>query len=124
MIPDQAMRTRLKLKPGQKGTKSLVEQYGDKLVCVRYRYDEEQEKRYKTIELIVDEIKWRPKPKLIPGDTIVGIHIKWGEKEIAHRVKQAGGKWHPQKRVWEIRYDRAVELGLVRKNETRRGIYI
>jgi hypothetical protein len=28
----------LHLKPGQKGTKHLVEQYGDRLVCVRYRY--------------------------------------------------------------------------------------
>lgn len=30
------MGTRLKLKPGQKGTKALVEKYGDALVCVRY----------------------------------------------------------------------------------------
>jgi hypothetical protein len=32
--------TRLKLKPDQKGTKLLVEKYGDSLLCVRYRYDE------------------------------------------------------------------------------------
>jgi hypothetical protein len=31
------MKTRVKLKPGQKGTKKLVERYGDALVCVRYR---------------------------------------------------------------------------------------
>ena len=34
------MEARLKLKPGQNGTKRLVEKYGDALVCVRYRYDE------------------------------------------------------------------------------------
>jgi hypothetical protein len=34
------MITRLKLKPGQKGTKSLLEKFGDSLVCVRYRNDE------------------------------------------------------------------------------------
>jgi hypothetical protein len=33
-----ASRVRLHLKPGQKGTKQLP-QYGDRLICVRYRYD-------------------------------------------------------------------------------------
>ena len=33
------MKARVTLKPGQKGTKKLVERYGDALVCVRYRYD-------------------------------------------------------------------------------------
>jgi hypothetical protein len=33
------MITRLKLKPRQKGTKKLLSEYGDALVCVRYRYD-------------------------------------------------------------------------------------
>jgi len=46
--------TRLKLKPGQKGTKALVEKYGDDLVCVRYRYDETSRTRIKTVELIVE----------------------------------------------------------------------
>jgi hypothetical protein len=35
------MQARSKLmKPGQKGTRKLVELYGSRLVCVRYRYDE------------------------------------------------------------------------------------
>jgi hypothetical protein len=33
------MITRLKLKPGQKGTKKMAAEYGDTLGCVRYRYD-------------------------------------------------------------------------------------
>jgi hypothetical protein len=49
------MRVRLKLKPGQRGTKNLVNQYGDRLICVRYRYDEKTKKRYTTVELIVAE---------------------------------------------------------------------
>jgi len=31
---------RLILRPGQNGTKKLLEKYGDRLVSVRYRYDE------------------------------------------------------------------------------------
>ncbi len=42
------LRVRLHLKPGQKGTKQLVTQYGDRLVCVRYRYDAQRKKRLKT----------------------------------------------------------------------------
>ena len=44
------MRTRLHLKPGQKGTKQLLAQYGDRLVCVRYRYDAQRKKRFKMLD--------------------------------------------------------------------------
>jgi hypothetical protein len=27
-------------------------------------------------------------------------------------VKRAGGTWNPDRKVWELRYDRAVALGL------------
>jgi len=49
------MRTSQHLKPGRKGTKQLLTQYGDRLVCVRYRHDAQQKKRFKTVELIVAE---------------------------------------------------------------------
>jgi hypothetical protein len=54
------MKVKSTLAPGRKGTKQLTEQYGDQLVCVRYRYDEVKQKRYKTVELIVDEQDWTP----------------------------------------------------------------
>jgi hypothetical protein len=57
------MRTRLHLKPGQRGTKRLSEKYGEQLVCVRYRYDDATKKRYKTVELIVDVAEWAPRQK-------------------------------------------------------------
>jgi hypothetical protein len=34
------MRTRLILKPGQRGAKKLTEKYGDTLLFVRFKYDE------------------------------------------------------------------------------------
>lgn len=33
------MKIRTVIKPGQRGTKSLVKEYGNQLICVRYRYD-------------------------------------------------------------------------------------
>lgn len=65
------MEVKVTLKPGQNGTKHLVEHYGDQLVCVRYRYDKVKRKRYKTIELIIDEQAWiegyRMPPTLYPA---------------------------------------------------------
>ena len=55
-------RVRLHLKPGQKGTKQLLAQYGDRLICVRYRYDAQRKKRFKTVELLVAERDWEPPP--------------------------------------------------------------
>ena len=54
--PRKMMRTRLKLRPGMRGTKKLVTTYGDRPVCARYWYDSERGKQYKTVELIVVEL--------------------------------------------------------------------
>jgi len=105
------MRTGLNLKPGDKGTRRLVAEYGERLVCVRYRYDEERKRRIKTVELIVEEIDWEPPTRLKP-DTVVGVRVRWGEAELAGRVRRAGGKWNRDTRLWELRYERAVELEL------------
>src|SRR5213594_817513 len=106
------MRTRLHLKPGQKGTKELLAQYGDRLVCVRYRYDTQRKKRFKTVELIVVERDWEPPAPRFTADTIVGVRIGFAEVDIRERVKQAGGKWNRSRKVWELRYDQVVALTL------------
>ena len=57
------MRTFSHLKPGQKGTKQLLTQYGNRLVCVRYRYDVQRKKRFKTVKVITAEREWElPSP--------------------------------------------------------------
>src|SRR3989337_4595328 len=48
--------------PGQRGTRKQVAAYGDRLICIRYRYDAEKKKRYKTAELIIEETAWTPPP--------------------------------------------------------------
>ncbi|MGE0825878.1 MAG: hypothetical protein AB7G75_09705 [Candidatus Binatia bacterium] len=47
------MRTCLTLQPYQGGAKQLQALYGDRLVRVPYRYDEQRKKRIKTVGLIV-----------------------------------------------------------------------
>ena len=108
-------RVRLHLKPGQKGTKQLLAQYGDRLICVRYRYDAQRKKRFKTVELLVAERDWEPpRPRFAP-DQIVGIRVAFADVAVRDQVKQAGGTWNPERRVWQLRYARVVALGLNRR---------
>ena len=124
------MQTRRTLTPGQKGTKKLREQYGAKLIYVRYRCDAVRHRRYKTVELIVEEAPWTPPTKLA-GETIVGLRVTFQEVELQRRVKRAGGKWNPELRLWEMRYEQAVALGLedrierpkVSISRNQRGVY-
>jgi hypothetical protein len=89
------MRTLLHLKPGQKGTKQLLTQYGDRLVCVRYRYDAQRKRRFKTVELIVAEREWEPPPPRFAADTIVEVHVGFTEVEMRDQVKQGVGSGIP-----------------------------
>ena len=54
------MTAHLTLKPDQNDSKYLVDQYGDRLLYIRYRYDAEKRKRCKTVEIIVEEATWEP----------------------------------------------------------------
>jgi hypothetical protein len=100
------------LQPGQPGTKKLVERYGDNLVCVRYRYDEENGTILKTIEIIIDKRPRQTEAKMIPKNKIMNIRISIDEIESRKRVKSAGGKWDPQRQVWQLSYEKVTELGL------------
>jgi hypothetical protein len=106
------MRVRRTLTPGQKGTKKLLRQYGSQLVCVRYRYDVERRLRFKTVELIIEQVPWSPTSTRIAGTTLVGVRVGAKEVELQRQVKQAGGRWNPTERVWEMPYGRGIALGL------------
>ena len=70
------MKTRLVLKPGQRGTKKLTEKYGDSLVCVRFRYDTMLRQRLKTVELIVERTAWGPPAPRYSLDALVYLRIE------------------------------------------------
>lgn len=113
------MEVKVMLKPGQTGTKHLVEQYGDQLICVRYRYDKVKRKRYKTIELIIDEQAWlegyRMPPHVVPRHEPIGpvlVKINYHEVKLRNAAKEAGGQWCPKEIAWKLPYDRVIALGL------------
>ncbi len=109
----ETARTRLSLRPGQRGTKKLHKEYGDRLICVRYRYDESRSRRLKTIELVVEEAPWWPEARSPEGKEVVDVQVQWQETELRDALKDAGGRWNPKKRAWQgpVRPDRGPGLG-------------
>jgi len=101
------MKTRLILRPGSRGTRKLLAQYGKKLVCVRYRYDEASRTRIKTVELIVEKKELTPsrkKQQKIEDEAVVPVRIAYGEKQLGKMARSAGGKWNPDVKLWYIQY--------------------
>jgi replicative superfamily II helicase len=122
------MRVRLTRRPGQWGTHSLVSKYGDRLVCVRYRYDAKARKRYKTVELIVDEQEWEPaetvdkevgevveEPDRKPAEAVeelVALRVGVHETVVQKQLRAAGARWLRARRVWVLPASQALALGL------------
>lgn len=102
------MKTRLILKPGQKGTKRLTEIYGDTLPCIRFRYDEETRKRLKTVELIVEKSDWTPPPSRYAAHVLVSLRIEASNMSLRTQAKAAGAKWNPEKQLWFVKYGKII----------------
>ncbi len=96
------MKAYAHLKPGQDGTKRLVDQYGDKLLCVRYRYDEIRGVKLKTVEIIVDEKPLRtPRYK---DDDLVPVHVAYEETELRHQLRAFRARWDAERKLWFVQY--------------------
>jgi hypothetical protein len=118
------MQVRTVRKPGEPGTQSLVAKYGDRLVCVRYRYDPLKHRRYKTVELIIAEEDWHPqetnitesapKPQRL-STTIVPLRIHYTERDLQRQVKAIGGTWDPSKKLWYAPEEYIRRIGLTKR---------
>jgi hypothetical protein len=104
-----------KLRPGQPGTKQLLEQYGDRLWAVRYRCDPETRRTIKTIELIVEEREYQRRRQRLKPEQMVGVRINYQESALQHAARAVGAKWNPATRLWEMRYADAEHLRLTER---------
>jgi hypothetical protein len=67
---------RLTLHPHQDGAKGLRAEYGARSVWVRYRYDAQKQKRYKTVELCGSRRKVdAPRSTACPGPDRCGARL-------------------------------------------------
>jgi len=79
---------------------------------VRYPSDAQRKKRFKTVELLVAERDWEPPRPRFAHDQIVALRVAFADVAVRDRVKQIGGTWNPERRVWQLRDDRVVALDL------------
>ena len=112
------------LESGQKGTEKLLARHGGSLLGVRYRYDQDARERLKAVELVVqgrpqEPEADRPRPRKHDGEIAdstswnVALRIGWREGELRWRVKCAGGRWDPVRRVWILNREVAERLDLL-----------
>jgi hypothetical protein len=110
------METRLTLRPGERGTKKLLDRYGSRLLCVRYRYDEKRAMRYTTVELIVAQSPWfpraRPRKRPPSSDEMVLVRVAYDQAALRAKLKAIGAIWRPRHRLWELPWGAAQALGL------------
>ncbi len=97
-------------KPGDRGTKRLLRDWGARLVCVRYRYNAQRKKRLKTAEIVVDEVAWSRR-----ADAAHGIEIRSWEGRLREAIVAAGGRWDRELRVWVLAKGMVDKLGLTRR---------
>ena len=97
---------------GRPGTKKLVEQYGDSLVCARYRYDPDLKRMTKTVEILIEERPWEPGKGRIPPNKWMPLRVGFEETVVRKLVKSAGGKWNPEHKYWLLPYREVMALGL------------
>ena len=115
------LRTRATLQPGRPGTKKLLAQYGSRLVCVRYRYDDERQTRCKTIELVIEEIPWPPptRPSPYRPEDLVTVILTFNEHTLRQAIKRRGGKWNPETKTWTLSYADTLALRLTDRIDAR-----
>ncbi|MFY9315349.1 MAG: hypothetical protein WAO95_07295 [Burkholderiales bacterium] len=106
------MEVRLTRRPGQAGTKKFPDRYGDRLVCVRYRYDAAGGRRHKTVELIVETVSWNAcaRRSRRRDEEMVAVRIGYEEADLREHAKRLGALWRPQHRLWEMRWLDAKRL--------------
>jgi hypothetical protein len=115
-------RTRSKVtrtvRPGRPGTLKHVRRFGDLLVCVRYRYDEQRRARFTTAEVIVDERPWQGGVRIdltlghIEAPESVLVRVGFHETLLRARGRSAGGRWHPKWKAWELPLEVVKRMGM------------
>ncbi len=109
--PSCASSTRVtkRMLPTQQGALKLARRYGEALVCVRYRHDEQRHLRYTTVELVVDQA---PSARRIRPEEPVMVHIDFDDASLQHLAQARGARWDERRRLWHMTHGLASALKL------------
>jgi len=107
------------IRPNSDGAKRFLNEWGDKLVAVRYRESPQQNSIFTTIEIVVDE-RARPIPNTTQRsylakqrNKIVALAIRYEETDLRDKLKAHKARWSRKEKLWLTSYTNAVAMGLV-----------
>jgi hypothetical protein len=66
----------------------------------------------KTVELIVERTEWTPPPPRYTADALVYLRIVAADMPMRLKVKEAGGRWNQEKRLWLVNYGKIAGTAL------------
>jgi hypothetical protein len=95
---------------------STVQELIERLI--RSKYDVAAGRRFTTVELIEEESDLSNEPPVstetehFAPSQHLAVRVDYWESELREKVKSAGGIWRPRHKLWEMRYDDIVALGL------------
>jgi len=102
------------VRPHQSGSQRWHRQFGEQLLCVRYREDPSGQQRYVTVELLVEAKPIRRTPRR-DTDPMVQVYIGSTEEELRARAFAAGGQCDPYRPVWRMPLSTARTLALTKR---------
>ena len=114
----QATHVAKRIAPTQPGAIKLAEQYGERLVCVRYRHDSTGRHRYTTVELVVARSLVKPRSERQPRPKklqVVALRLGGAENELRKAVLAHGGVWNSKSGLWYLARTTAQALGLLKR---------
>jgi hypothetical protein len=96
----------------------LTDKYGERLVSARYKYDAAAGERFTTVDLIQEESASSNGPPVLTEmeqaarSQRFAVRVDYCESELREEIKSAGAIWRSRHKLWEMRYDDIVALGL------------
>ena len=99
-----------KMAPGQPGTKRWSTDFGEALVCVRYRHDTANGERIVTVELVAHRAALRTRST---DNEEVAVRIGWEETALRILAREQGALWDRRQRVGRMTRAQAKQLRLV-----------
>ncbi len=111
-MTNNELKTKKVIKAGKPGTQKYVREFGNKLLCIRHKYDRARGQKYITAEIIVEATQWTPNECNIPHNKLMDLNVEYKEINLRLLIRNAGGKWNPKEKVWQLAYSEVKALGL------------